>query len=138
MDIINPATGVVISTIKSDTKKTLNSKLETKVTLEHFRPNIVVSGLLAYEEDNWSSVKIGSCEFDVILKTPRCNMTTIDPITTKVDGRQEPLRTLSRYRKTGNKINFGIYLIPKNAGPISITDEITYRRNQVIANKNNP
>ena len=29
MDIINPATGVVISTIKSDTKKTLNSKLET-------------------------------------------------------------------------------------------------------------
>ena len=29
MDIINPATGGVISTIKSDTKKTLNSKLET-------------------------------------------------------------------------------------------------------------
>jgi acyl-CoA reductase-like NAD-dependent aldehyde dehydrogenase len=29
MDIINPATGVVVSTIKSDTKKTLNSKLET-------------------------------------------------------------------------------------------------------------
>ena len=29
MDIINPATGVVISTIRSDTKKTLHSKLET-------------------------------------------------------------------------------------------------------------
>lgn len=29
MDIINPATGVVFSTIKSDTKQTLNSKLET-------------------------------------------------------------------------------------------------------------
>ena len=28
MDIINPATGVVVSTIRSDTKNTLNSKLE--------------------------------------------------------------------------------------------------------------
>ena len=44
MDIINPATGAIISTIKSDTQRTLNSKLESlqkgqkswiKTSIEH-------------------------------------------------------------------------------------------------------
>lgn len=113
-----------IHLISEESLKDLNSKLEKPVTINNFRPNIVVSGLLAYEEDTWSSVKIGNCEFEVTLKTPRCKFTTIDPITTIVHNKQEPLRTLSKYRKTGNSIDFGIYLTPKNIGIININDKI--------------
>ena len=113
-----------IHLISEESLKDLNSKLENPVTIDNFRPNILISGFPAYEEDNWSSVKIGDCEFEVTLKTPRCIFTTIDPITTKVDSKQEPLRTLSKYRKDGNRINFGIYLTPKKIGVINVTDEI--------------
>jgi len=102
----------------------LNSKLESPVVIDNFRPNILVTGCSAYEEDTWSRIKIGHCEFEVTLKTPRCSFTTIDPVTTQVHSKQEPLRTLSTYRKAGNYINFGIYLIPKKTGLLNITDPI--------------
>lgn len=117
-----------IHLISEESLKDLNSKLENPITIDNFRPNIVVSGLLPYEEDNWSSIKIGDCEFEVTLRTPRCSFTTIDPITTKVDSKQEPLRTLSKYRKAGNSINFGIYLTPKKTGVIHITDKVKITR----------
>jgi uncharacterized protein YcbX len=120
-----------IHLISEESLKDLNSKLANPVTIDNFRPNILISGSLAYEEDNWSSIKIGDCEFEVSLKTPRCTFTTIDPITTKADSKQEPLRTLSTYRKAGNTINFGIYLTPKKTGIINITDDITVADNNV-------
>ncbi len=120
-----------IHLISEASLKDLNSKLESPVTIDNFRPNIVVSGSLAYEEDNWSSIKIGDCEFEVTLRTPRCTITTIDPITTKADSKQEPLRTLSTYRSVGNSINFGIYLMPKKIGVINITDKIKTTGNNV-------
>jgi len=120
-----------IHLISEESLKDLNSKLESQVTIDNFRPNILVSGSPAYEEDNWSSVKIGNCEFEVTLKTPRCKFITIDPITTKVDSKQEPLRTLSEYRKIENYINFGIYLMPKNKGVINIYDKIKTTDNTI-------
>lgn len=113
-----------IHLISEESLKDLNSKLKHSVTIDNFRPNILISGCPAYEEDKWSSVKIGNCEFEVTLKTPRCTFTTIDPITTKANDKQEPLRTLSKYRKVGNYINFGIYLMPKKIGVININDKI--------------
>lgn len=113
-----------IHLISEASLKDLNSKLERPVSIDNFRPNILVSGLQPYDEDNWNTVKIGKCEFEVTLKTPRCSFTTIDPITTKVDSKQEPLRTMSKYRKDGNNINFGIYLMPKKLGFIDKTDKI--------------
>lgn len=37
----------------------LNSRLEDKVTAQHFRPNFVVKGPVAFEEDYWKWVRIG-------------------------------------------------------------------------------
>jgi uncharacterized protein len=38
----------------------LNTRLEHKVTPSQFRPNFVVKGAKAYDEDNWKWVKIGN------------------------------------------------------------------------------
>ncbi len=102
----------------------LNTKLERPVILDNFRPNIVVSGCDAYAEDNWTHFTIGDCEFEITLKTPRCTFTTIDPVTTQVDLQQEPLRTMSTYRKAKGSVDFGIYARVIKFGTIHIDDTI--------------
>lgn len=105
----------------------LNEKLDRAISIHHFRPNIVVQGSEAYTEDNWRELTIGECIFEVATKTGRCSMTTIHPETQKVNSQQEPLRTLSTFRRETNKINFGIYLIPRKLGNIRIGDEVFVR-----------
>lgn len=43
----------------------LNSRVEKPVTALQFRPNVVVKGPVAFEEDNWTYIKIGD---DVIFQ----------------------------------------------------------------------
>ena len=33
--------------------------------IKRFRPNLVISGVPPYDEESWSSVTIGNCEFQV-------------------------------------------------------------------------
>lgn len=51
----------------------LNSRLpEQKVEIHQFRPNFVVKGSVAYDEDNWKMIKIGNnAEFEVVLPCNR-------------------------------------------------------------------
>jgi len=102
----------------------LNAQLDKKVSLHNFRPNIIVDGCEAYAEDNWKSIKIGACEFEVTGKMGRCIFTTIDPNTLKKDSLGEPLKTLSRTRKEGNRVGFGMCLIPRKLGIIKVGDEV--------------
>lgn len=102
----------------------LNNKLKTPIIDNRFRPNIIISGPKSYEEENWKSVIIGNCEFDVIKPTERCSLITIDPFSMKKSEHQEPLRTLAKIKNKNEKVSFGIYLIPKNTGIISKTDVI--------------
>ncbi len=105
--------------------KDLNSRLESTVSTRHFRPNIVVRGAKAYEEDQWQRVRIGDCEFDVLEACKRCVFITIDPDTLQRDAQQEPLRTLATYRKHARgSVAFGVHLVPRRLGKISIGDKI--------------
>ncbi|MCV9386479.1 MOSC domain-containing protein [Reichenbachiella ulvae] len=103
----------------------LNSRLDHPVGILNFRPNIVVKGCNAYEEDNWKTININGCLFDVHAHCPRCIFTTIDPISQIKSPDKEPLATLSQYRKQAEgKVNFGVYLVPRNKGHISIGDNL--------------
>ncbi|XP_074846030.1 mitochondrial amidoxime reducing component 2 [Carettochelys insculpta] len=75
----------------------LNSKMEKKVQMMNFRPNIVVTGCSAFEEDSWNKIKIGNVELKGTMACPRCILTTVDPETGIID-RKEPLETLKSYR----------------------------------------
>src|SRR5690606_27680021 len=50
----------------------LNEKLNDRVPMNRFRPNLVVSGGMAFEEDNWKMVKIGECTFKGTKPCARC------------------------------------------------------------------
>ncbi|XP_066094039.1 mitochondrial amidoxime-reducing component 1 isoform X4 [Saccopteryx bilineata] len=80
----------------------LNSRLEKKVKATNFRPNIVVSGCGVYAEDLWSELLIGDVELKRVMACTRCILTTVDP-DTGVMSRKEPLDTLKRFCKRGQK-----------------------------------
>ncbi|XP_068607923.1 mitochondrial amidoxime-reducing component 1 [Brachionichthys hirsutus] len=75
----------------------LSSRLEKDVTVERFRPNIVVSGCEAFEEDSWEEIQIGSVRLQRVMSCGRCVFTTVDP-ETGIITRKEPLETLKSYR----------------------------------------
>ena len=37
----------------------LNTRLDDKIPMDRFRPNIIFTGKNAYEEDSWETIKIG-------------------------------------------------------------------------------
>ena len=101
----------------------LNTKLSVSVPMSRFRPNFVFSGGNAFDEDNWASLTIGEAVFRAAKQCGRCVITTIDQDTgAKSD---EPLRTLSQFRKVNNSVLYGQYLLLEKEGMASINDHIS-------------
>ena len=102
----------------------LNSRLDRPVPMNRFRPNFVVSGSDAFEEDTWKRVRIGPTEFHVVKPCARCIVTTVDQTAGESTGK-EPLATLSSYRNRDGKVLFGQNLIAEKAGgTVRVGDEI--------------
>ncbi|KAJ0062832.1 hypothetical protein NL108_008121, partial [Boleophthalmus pectinirostris] len=73
--------------------KDLSSKLEKPVTVERFRPNVIISDCEPFDEDSWEEIQIGSVRLKRVMACGRCIFTTVDP-ETGVISRKEPLDTL--------------------------------------------
>jgi uncharacterized protein len=80
--------------------------------MTRFRPNVVVAGAGAWDEDHWVSrrVRIGPVAFRVVKPCGRCVVTTTDQETGERGS--EPLRVLARHRAFDQKLLFGVYLVP--------------------------
>lgn len=102
----------------------LNEKLEEKITIKRFRPNIVISSQNAHEEDDFDTFTIGEVRFKNIKPCGRCIMINNDP--QKGIIKKEPLKTLSKYRKVDNLVFFGTNIVSLNSGIISIGDEVVF------------
>ncbi|XP_034249790.1 mitochondrial amidoxime reducing component 2-like [Thrips palmi] len=76
----------------------LNEKLEVPVRTLNFRPNFVVEGPAAFDEDAWQYVRIGQVVFKMIHACGRCMLTTVDPDTGIKSPTTEPLTTLRKFR----------------------------------------
>ncbi|MFT7530700.1 MAG: hypothetical protein ACI9FD_001707 [Gammaproteobacteria bacterium] len=104
----------------------LNSKLDESVPMSRFRPNVVISGCDPFAEDGWKNIQIGEVLFEVTQSCKRCVFTTIDQHTKQRHPSQEPLRTLSTYRRHPNGgAAFGVHLVGRSAGRINIGDTVT-------------
>jgi len=105
----------------------LNSRLLEPVTMDRFRPNIVVSGCEAYAEDRWTSISINGIPLRVVDACARCSVPTINPVNGTISG-PEPIHTLSTYRQRHGEIYFGVNVTPDGEGNISLGDEVTVLR----------
>ena len=100
----------------------LNTRLDNPIPMNRFRTNFVFTGGTPYEEDNWKDFKIGDLSFKAVKPCARCVITTTNQDT--AERNVEPLKTLSKYRTVNNKVMFGMNLICKKMGSISVGNDI--------------
>ena len=105
----------------------LNSRVDIELTMNRFRPNIVVSGGESYIEDTMGHFQINQIDFFAVKPCSRCVITTINPEKGEKEGR-EPLNALSKFRKMGQKVFFGQNVLHKlsffSDNQISVGDSV--------------
>ena len=108
----------------------LRKRQSSQVSVERFRPNIVLEGADAYEEDHWRNLQIGSVRLDIAIPCERCPMINVDQDT--AESSKEPLATLASYRRIekgfATKVAFGSYAAVTDDGHLSCGDEASARR----------
>jgi uncharacterized protein YcbX len=109
------ADGYPLLVIGAESLRELNCRLAGKganaLPMNRFRPNIVVDGLEAFDEDHVDTLAIGGVVLRMVKPCIRCEVPAIDQMTA-IAG-EEPLLTLSAYRQhaTLPGIHFGMNAI---------------------------
>ena len=106
----------------------LNARMEIPLPMERFRPNIVIAGGSAFQEDGWKEVSIGTTRFALVKPCGRCVITTTDQRTGE-RGKQ-PLRTLATYRRRKGvevevKVDFGMNAMALKGDVVRVGDLVT-------------
>lgn len=121
---VSLADGYPYLLIGSESLDFLNEKLEEKITIKRFRPNIVISTELPHEEDTFDTFQIGNVKFQNAKPCGRCVMINNNPMTGIM--LKEPLKTLSTYRKVDNSVLFGANIFCLNEGIIAVGDDLIF------------
>ncbi len=103
----------------------LNARLADPVPMRRFRPNLVIAGADAWAEDRWRLIRVGGVVFRVAKPCSRCSVITIDQESGERPDAQEPLRTLTRFRRTEDGVMFGQNMIPQTLGSLAVGDAVT-------------
>jgi len=99
-----------------------------RITMDRFRPNLVIAGGNAYQEDAWRTITIGQALFDLVKPCARCAIPTTDQLTGERG--KEPLRTLANYRKrtadggASVKVEFGMNAVADAGVPVRVGDPV--------------
>lgn len=101
----------------------LNGRLDEPVSMSRFRANIVLDGGVAWEEDRWTTMTLGSAVLTLPKPCERCKVITVDQGTGETS--REPLRTLATYRcVTGAGVIFGQNAIHQGPATIRVGDAV--------------
>ena len=107
----------------------LNMRMRREATnampMNRFRPNVVIAGLPAWDEDHINTLSIGEVVLKLAKPCVRCQVTTTD----QLSGAQlsdEPLNTLARFRNNPDfaGVTFGWNAVVLKSGRISVFDRV--------------
>lgn len=134
----------------------LNARLEAaghdQLTIERFRPNIIVKGIKPWDEDTWKRVSVSTTDhelealwrahIDVLCHCARCQVPNVNPDTAEKNA-HEPWDTLMKYRRIDEggpakyKPCFGMLCIPQSEAPIAVGGklEVLERTDKHLYNK---
>nr|OQO05591.1 hypothetical protein B0A51_17596 [Rachicladosporium sp. CCFEE 5018] len=122
--------------------KDLNKRLKSipgsdQLTIERFRPNIIVKGRddHPWEEDTWKRIRISTTledeeaiyviDLDVVARCARCQVPNVNPGTAAKHEKQ-PWNELMKFRRVDQggpakyKPCFGMMCVPKNEGKVAV------------------
>lgn len=105
------------------------------ITVERFRPNIIIRGETPWSEDSWKLVRISnaaksgsekaaaSLDLDIVARCARCQVPNVDP-DTAVQHKKQPWDTLVSYRRIDEGIKykpcFGMLSAPRGEGVVEV------------------
>jgi uncharacterized protein YcbX len=121
-DQVSFADGFPLLLISEASLEDLNSKLESPVEMERFRPNIVVADCEPYAEDSWKTIRIGGILFDLVKPCSRCVIPSVNLYSAEKE--QKVLEGLAKHRKRDNKVFFGQNVIQRNSGILYLNDTV--------------
>lgn len=100
----------------------LNARMVTPLSMERFRPNLVIRGGPPYAEDTLDRFRIGDVQFTGATLCIRCPIPTTDPRT--AERGKEPLKTLATYRRQADGVVFGRNCNHAGSGTIRVGDAL--------------
>jgi len=124
-DEVSFADGYPILVATEASLEHLNSRLPSPVPMNRFRPNVVLSGASAWEEDTWRALEFPALRVRVAKPCARCPIITIDQATAEKG--VEPMRELLTFRRDGNDVLFGQNAIPDGEGTLAVGDIVIPR-----------
>ncbi|KAB8074738.1 MOSC N-terminal beta barrel domain-containing protein [Aspergillus leporis] len=102
------------------------------ITIERFRPNIIVRGSTPWSEDSWKVVRIGGggagevgkpLDIDVVARCTRCQVPNVTPDTGEKH-KNQPWDTLMSYRRIDEGMRykpcFGMLCAPRGEGVVEV------------------
>lgn len=100
----------------------LNARMPLSLPMDRFRPNIVIAGGEAFQEDGWKEIAIGAARFSLVKPCFRCPIPTTDQRTGQRG--KEPLRTLATFRRVGNEVKFGMNAMAIAGDRVRVGDQV--------------
>ncbi|KAL4810854.1 hypothetical protein BDV18DRAFT_128112 [Aspergillus unguis] len=123
----------------------LRSQGHEEITIERFRPNIIIRGHEggAWIEDSWKTVRISdphnppvdevalekgdgageAITYDIVARCGRCQVPNVDPVTAEKH-RTQPWDTMMKYRRVDSGLKykpcFGMLGVPRMEGSIKV------------------
>ncbi len=100
----------------ADLNRRIGGGTDTALPMNRFRPNLVIDGLPAWDEDHVDTLTMGGVVLKLAKPCVRCEVTTADQAT-GMRPSDEPLNTLARFRNSGEfgGVTFGwnaVVLVP--------------------------
>ncbi|WP_433468169.1 MOSC domain-containing protein [Spirillospora sp. CA-128828] len=121
------ADGYPVSVLSAESLDDLNRRVEARLPMVRFRPNIVLRGLGPYGEDAVTLLRGDHAEIELIRPCGRCVIINTDQDTAR--RAPEPLRALARYRTERfagrREIMFGRLGIPRTLGTLRVGERLS-------------
>jgi uncharacterized protein YcbX len=97
--------------------------MQKNLLMDRFRPNIVIGGGEAYEEDDWDEYQMGEVVLKNLRPCSRCKVTTVNQQKGVFEGKS-PLKDLAKYRSKGGRLFFGQNAYHLGKGKIRVGDPL--------------
>ena len=109
----------------TDLNRRIGGSADRALPMNRFRPNVVIDGLPAWDEDHVDTLTIGEVVLRLAKPCVRCEVTTADQ-TTGIRRSDEPLNTLARFRNNAEfgGVTFGWNAVVLMPGNISTGDQV--------------
>ena len=124
------ADGYPLLVANVDSLADLNARMSRDATqampMNRFRPNVVIAGLPAWDEDHIDTLAIGEVVLKLVKPCVRCQVTTTDQLS-GARLSDEPLNTLARLRNNAELggVTFGWNAVVLKSGQMSNADPVT-------------